>query len=448
MKFGRFAALVLGSLALVYCATTPEPGAEPPELPELDVTAAADQAAEIAEARRQARVAIASAADAGAETHDPVGLREARVALQEGDRLRTSDPAAAVMAMERAQLKADEARRNSLGAARQQLKSEMDMLLQELRDQPADRIRPEAYSAAATKVDRVNDELFAVGRLAEGTDAARDVIRQMEMLRDSIAAQVDRVLDSKAATEALQDQLDAAAQADAAKVAEMNDRYAQGREALEAHALGDAERHFGAAREAGRAALAGVAAGTGAAGVREQVETLLRTVMNDLESASGLMVITDDETVVDPAPWQGARFLSGEGAAAAALPARGETPLEQVPQDELLQRAKELWQQAVARRNAGDYRGAVVHLEQAQRYHDEYVALAVMTTYTVRLIPERRESLWRIAEYDHIYGNPRLWPRIWHRNRKLIQDPDLIFPGWQLYIPPAQVSGEAPPAAQ
>ena len=170
--------------------------------------------------------------------------------------------------------------------------------------------------------------------------------------------------------------------------------------------------------------------------------------MNDLESASGLMVITDDERVVDPAPWQGARFLSGEGAAAAALPARGETTVEQVPQHELLQRAKELWLQAAARRNAGDYRGAVVHLEQAQRYHDEYVALAVMTTYTVRLIPERRESLWRIAEYDHIYGNPRLWPRIWHRNRKLIQDPDLIFPGWQLYIPPAQVPGEAPPAAQ
>ena len=229
----------------------------------------------------------------------------------------------------------------------------------------------------------------------------------------------------------------------------MNERYAQGREALEQrYALGDAELHFGAAREAGRAALAGVAAGTGVAGVREQVETLLRTVMNDLESASGLMVITDDERVVDPAPWQGARFLSGEGVAAAALPARGETTVEQVPQHELLQRAKELWLQAAARRNAGDYRGAVVHLEQAQRYHDEYVALAVMTTYTVRLIPERRESLWRIAEYDHIYGNPRLWPRIWHRNRKLIQDPDLIFPGWQLYIPPAQVSGEAPPAAQ
>ena len=441
MKFGRFAALALGSLALVYCATTPEPAPEPPE---LDVAAAAEQAAEIAEARRQAAVAIARAADAGA---DPLALQEARDDLQEGDRLRTSNPDAAAEAMERARLSADTARRNSLGAARQQLELEMSERLQELRDLEADQGRPDEYSAYSERADRAK-ELFAEGRIADGTDEARAVIRQMEMLRDSIEAQVARVLRLKADTEELKDQLDAAAQADAAKVAEMNERYAQGREALEERALRDAERHFGAAREAGRAALAGVAAGTGAEGVRAQVETLLRTVMNDLESASGLMVVTDDERIVNPAPWQGARFLSGEGAAAAALPARGETTIEQVPQHELLQRAKELWLQAAARRNAGDYRQAAAHLELAQRHHDEYVALAVMTTYTVRLIPERRESLWRIAEYDHIYGNPRLWPRIWHRNRKLIQDPHLIFPGWQLYIPPAQVSGEAPPAAQ
>lgn len=442
MKFGRFAALVVGSLALVYCATTPEPA---PELPELDVTAAADQAAAYDEARRQARVAIAAAADAGA---DPVVLQEARDDVQEGERLRTSDPEAAAKAMERARLKADEARRNSLGAARQQLMSDMDLRLQELRDREADRYRPEEYSTAAERVDRVK-ELFAAGRLAEGNDAARAAIRQMGTLLDSITTQVARVLKLKADTEALQDQLDAAAHADAAKKAEMNERYAQGREALEQRdALGDAELHFGAAREAGQAALAGVAADAGADGSREQVETLLRTVMSDLESASGLMVVTDDEREVNPAPWQGARFLSGEGTSAAALPARGETTIEEVPQHELLQRAKELWLQAVARRNAGDYRGAAASLELAQRYHAEYVALAVMTTYTVRLIPERRESLWRIAEYDFIYGDPRLWPRIWHRNRKLIQDPDLIFPGWHLYIPPAQVPGEAPPAAQ
>ena len=56
--------------------------------------------------------------------------------------------------------------------------------------------------------------------------------------------------------------------------------------------------------------------------------------------------------------------------------------------------------------------------------------------YTVRLIPDRRDCLWRISEYKEIYGDPYLWPVIWRRNRKLIQNPDLIYPGWQLVIPP------------
>jgi nucleoid-associated protein YgaU len=56
--------------------------------------------------------------------------------------------------------------------------------------------------------------------------------------------------------------------------------------------------------------------------------------------------------------------------------------------------------------------------------------------YTVRLIPERRDSLWRISEYQEIYGDPLAWPRIWRRNRKLVQNPDLIYPGWKLIIPP------------
>ena len=53
----------------------------------------------------------------------------------------------------------------------------------------------------------------------------------------------------------------------------------------------------------------------------------------------------------------------------------------------------------------------------------------------LRSIPERPESLWRIAGYDFVYGNPHLWPRIWRRTRALIRNPDLIQPGWKLVIP-------------
>ena len=72
--------------------------------------------------------------------------------------------------------------------------------------------------------------------------------------------------------------------------------------------------------------------------------------------------------------------------------------------------------------------------------------------YTVRLIPERRECLWRIAEYEEIYSDPTQWPSLYRANKGLIdggyqsylrnvEEPkytraeDLIFPGQVLDIP-------------
>jgi|GEM_PF-776461 len=57
--------------------------------------------------------------------------------------------------------------------------------------------------------------------------------------------------------------------------------------------------------------------------------------------------------------------------------------------------------------------------------------------YTVRLIPERRDCLWRIAEYKDIYGDPFKWTRIYKANKGQIKNPDLIYPGQVFDIPPA-----------
>jgi nucleoid-associated protein YgaU len=56
-------------------------------------------------------------------------------------------------------------------------------------------------------------------------------------------------------------------------------------------------------------------------------------------------------------------------------------------------------------------------------------------TYKVRLIPERRDCLWRIAEYDTIYNDPFKWPMIYSENKDQIIDPDLIYPGQIFRIP-------------
>jgi hypothetical protein len=82
-----------------------------------------------------------------------------------------------------------------------------------------------------------------------------------------------------------------------------------------------------------------------------------------------------------------------------------------------------------------EYDQAIKYAEMAKRFALAYQGEGIKTTYMVRLIPQRRDCLWRIAEYPSIYNNPFLWPRIWKANKKMILNPDLIFPGQIFLIP-------------
>jgi len=118
------------------------------------------------------------------------------------------------------------------------------------------------------------------------------------------------------------------------------------------------------------------------------------------------------------------------------IPASGTLVLaEETSLKGLLEKAKEFYRQGLEEKSKGNYEQAQSYFNESLRYVEIYKSYAVKGVYTVRLIPERRDCLWRIAEYDTIYGDPYLWPKIWRRNRKLIQNPDLIYPGWQLVIP-------------
>lgn len=59
-----------------------------------------------------------------------------------------------------------------------------------------------------------------------------------------------------------------------------------------------------------------------------------------------------------------------------------------------------------------------------------------ITTYTVGTWAENRDCLWNIAGKMDIYGDPFLWPKIWQANTDIIRNPDIIYPGWVLQIPP------------
>ena len=60
----------------------------------------------------------------------------------------------------------------------------------------------------------------------------------------------------------------------------------------------------------------------------------------------------------------------------------------------------------------------------------------------VKLVPKnvyrvkKGDSLWRISSYRNIYNDPYRWPEIYEANKDKIKDPNLIYIGQRLIIPP------------
>ena len=66
--------------------------------------------------------------------------------------------------------------------------------------------------------------------------------------------------------------------------------------------------------------------------------------------------------------------------------------------------------------------------------------------YTVRQI-KPADCLWCIAARKEVYGKGHLWRRIYQVNRSKVKDPNLIYPGQVLLIPPPQGAIGTPPDA-
>jgi nucleoid-associated protein YgaU len=85
-----------------------------------------------------------------------------------------------------------------------------------------------------------------------------------------------------------------------------------------------------------------------------------------------------------------------------------------------------------------EYDPAIKDAEAAEKLAKEALEKANKVKpafYRVRLIPERRDCLWRIAEYPFIYDNPLKWRVIFRANRAKIKDPHWIYPGQLFSIP-------------
>ena len=385
------------------------------------------------------RVLIARAEEVDADFYDPQNLNAAREALALAERIRTSDPVGSHVALAVAEARATEAFENAVRLTAERLRKLLAQRLEELREIQADLWVPVSFQEMVDAVQRV-EELFAADDLFGAYELALATADAMLALRDSLLDRLELLYGRRAETErclAAAQKLDTSTWT-ASRLAELQSLYDQlnalylvGLEAMQGYRLADAEETFGAAVEVCRRLMA--VADDAYMELRDRAAALMKAVMEEIEEASELHVITETGDVIRPQPWNGQEVLDQLRAGGAQRDALLDGIGREGQND--LQTAQGLWMEGVVEFDDEKYGQAISLFEDARRYLERYKFYVVLGIHTVRLIPERRESLWRIAEYPQWYGDPFLWPRIWRRNRDLIQNPDLIYPGWQLIIP-------------
>jgi nucleoid-associated protein YgaU len=414
-----------------------KPVEKPPEKPA--VTPVSDEEV------RQARNAIARAREADADYYEPALLKAAEDALNAALLARADDPDKARELLATARQKANEAFDGAVAKAATDLDGRMERMKAALLAEKADRFLPSEYEQAVSGIPEAR-KLFAQGELVEAREKAYAALAEMSSL-------LERLRERKRWIEVLKrdinEYLRQADELEAYQLApEAFDRanllYLQGIDAYQGFQLDNAEDLLGRAKEAAQEAIR-LAKGQRLDEKQKAREKMLE-VMRELEEASTLTVVTDEGTVIQPEPWSGEQYLPESavqeqepGDQSMIIEEGGTAVLGDVDEENLLEQAKELWRQGVQEWENGNYAQAEEYFDESRRLVEVYKTQTVnpdYPLYTVRLIPERRDCLWRIAEYDFIYGNPYVWPKIWRRNRKLIQHPDLIYPGWKLVIPP------------
>lgn len=472
-----FSILILSVVLIASCKSTPEPAEEPTETapPEEVVEEVIDEGAGPAETPEPeavkavgeeelalARQALQRAEEVDASRFAPDLMGEAYDAMNRASDLAESDPEEArkllAAVVEKGDLAFEAGKEGLIAEALQS----MAALEKGLLDIEADKFSPEAYAEVQAQFAdtraRIEEEDLGEAKKSFALTAvkARNLHRQL-----SVNIRWIKILERDT-----NDYLADAEKEEAylwadEEFLQASDLLSQGMADFRRYDLGGSEAVLKKAKFQARNAV--YLARTR----KKQSETdqLLMQIQSQLEEASMLKVQTEEGDILDSDPWSGREYLEenplqkveadsyeGDGSSLLrydlAKPLNEEVEIVEEEEEEvlsedqgvagLLDQAKALWQEGVKARNDGDYARSKELFVQAEAYIKAYQANAVGQTYTVRYDPKDRDCLWKIAGFESTYGDPFLWPKIWKRNQKQIPNPDLIYPGQVLIIPPLE----------
>ncbi|MFP4364518.1 MAG: LysM peptidoglycan-binding domain-containing protein [Spirochaetia bacterium] len=419
---------------------------EPEEPEELAPTEEPEEEIEAVSANEYipAESAINRALAADADLHAPVLLDQAQTALQTARELGDIEPAQAreqiLLSIEHAEL----AFETAVAAIAQTYEDRLEQLTQMLEELETDEYAPQQWQEFMHRAENIEENARS-GDLAQAQEDAEQLFLEMQEFAQELDEQIRWVRILQRDTEQY---IEDAEENDAflwapEEMEEAMTLYFEGIDAFRMHNLEQGEDLLSRAKHQ---ALQTVRLSRTR---REEQLTndIMQQVMERIERASQMTIESEEgELLVPESSWEGEQYLDEtdedqenpeEADQSLLLPTDG-SPAVLADESELsdLEMAQQLWRRGVRARNAGNLEEARRLFEESLRYVEAHESRAVEEVYTVEYRPGNEDCLWRIAGYESVYGNPFLWPEIWQRNRRKIQNPDLIYPGWRLIIPP------------
>ncbi|OHD05362.1 MAG: hypothetical protein A2086_16825 [Spirochaetes bacterium GWD1_27_9] len=388
---------------------------------------------------RDAEEWVDKAQKVGAEKYDPDNFNKAKDLLEDGKNKKDVDPTSGRESLSQSKEYAKLAYENSLKMSEKlglknkviNKKSDLDKLFAEAESISADKIYPDDYNKAKTYYseadEKFNQEEYqdAYNKYSDSETILKDIIAKTKLTKREFEDKIGYVkkligeADKLGAKEFAKDDFDNA-----------NTKLEDGVSKYDSLDFSSAKI---AIDEAESFALSSIEKTKFGLKEKKRLEAL-KAIMEAgriIEDASNQPTLNEKGEPAEKDIYK----LNLDDLDKNLSPSPDDEELTNFTYKDLLAKAIEYIEKAKQSYKNQDYEQAILYARLAKKIAESYKGTGVKTTYKVRLIPERRDCLWRIAEYDFIYNNAFLWPRIWKTNKKAILNPDLIFPDQVFLIP-------------